>query len=146
MRARALIFSMYQHFFSLWPWTRGLAFFFSKTLSLLINFEKWVLELWYFTFLVTRPFCGYPETLTWEFGPLFENFNHVHNSSKVSVRSLIYYITFSCDKPIPWIPTLWSLWPWSLEFGLLFENFTFVYNFSTLSAWALMFHMSIPCD
>ena len=34
---------------------------FLKTLTLLITFEQWVLELWYFTwvFLVMRPFSGY---------------------------------------------------------------------------------------
>ena len=33
----------------------------SETLTLLITFEQWVLELWYFTwvFLVIRPFSGY---------------------------------------------------------------------------------------
>ena len=47
-------------FFTLvpWPWSFTL---FLKTLTLLITFEQWVLELWHFTwvFLVMRPFCWY---------------------------------------------------------------------------------------
>ena len=42
----------------LWPWSLTC---FLKTLTLLITFEQWVLDLWYFTWviLVTRSFCGY---------------------------------------------------------------------------------------
>ena len=41
-----------------WPWSLT---YFLKTLTLLINFDQWVLERWYFTwvFLVIRPFRGY---------------------------------------------------------------------------------------
>ena len=47
-------------FFTMWPWPSCLIYFL-KTLNLLITFEQWVLELWYFTwvFLVIRPFSGY---------------------------------------------------------------------------------------
>ena len=46
--------------FTLWPLPASLTYFL-KTLILLITFEQWVLELWYFTweFLKTRPFHGY---------------------------------------------------------------------------------------
>ena len=67
--ARSLIFHMSKHcdktfpkkqFFS--PVTLTLEFdpFCLKTLTLLITFEQWVLELWYFTwaFLVIRLFCS----------------------------------------------------------------------------------------
>ena len=68
--ARALIFHMsiprdktFQWvplFFTLWPWPWSLTYFF-KTLTVLITFELWVLELWYFTwvFLVIRPIRWY---------------------------------------------------------------------------------------
>ena len=70
MSARALIFHMsifcdktfpwIPLFLTLWPWPWILTHFL-KTLTLLIPFEQWVLELWYFTwvFLLIIPFCGY---------------------------------------------------------------------------------------
>ena len=75
--ARALIFHMsipcdntfpwVPLFFTLWPWPSSLTHFL-KTLTLLITFEQWVLELWYFTwvFFVMRPFCGYHYLLPWD--------------------------------------------------------------------------------
>ena len=44
-------------FFTLWPWPWSWTHFL-KTLTLLITFKQWVLELWYFTwiFSVIRPF------------------------------------------------------------------------------------------
>ena len=74
--ARALIFHMsipcdktfpwIPLFFTLWPWPWSLTYF-CKTLTLLITFEQWVLELWYFTwvFLVIRPFCWYLTFWPW---------------------------------------------------------------------------------
>ena len=65
MSARALIFHMsipcdktfpwVPLFFTLWPWLWSLTYFL-KTLTLLITFEKWVLEISYCTwaFLLTR--------------------------------------------------------------------------------------------
>ena len=49
-------------FLKLWPWPWSLTHYFFKTLPLLITFEKWVLELWYFTWMFPgiKPFCGYP--------------------------------------------------------------------------------------
>ena len=70
VNARALIFHMsipcdkivplVPLFYTLWPWPWSLTHFL-KTLTLLITFEQWMLELWYFTwvFLVIRPFRGY---------------------------------------------------------------------------------------
>ena len=66
-------------FFTMWPWPWSLTHF-KKTLTLLITFEQWVLELWYFTWvsLVIKPFRGYhyfftlwpwPESLTYFFKP-----------------------------------------------------------------------------
>ena len=68
--ARALIFHMsipcdetflwVPLFFTLWSWLWSLTHFL-KTLTLLITFEQWVLEVWYFTWipLVKRSFCWY---------------------------------------------------------------------------------------
>ena len=87
--ARALIFHMnipcdktfswVPLFFTLWPWPWSLTHFLKKTLTLLIAFEQWVLELWYFTwvFLVIRPFHGYHYFLHRDLDlgvwPFFEN-------------------------------------------------------------------------
>ena len=72
MKTRALIFHMsipsgktFQRVptsFTLWPWPWSLNFF-QKTLTLLINVEKWVLELLYFrwVFYVTRTLRGYQQ-------------------------------------------------------------------------------------
>ena len=53
-------------FFTLWPWpcTCSLTYLL-KTLTLLITFQQWVLELCCFTwvFLVIRPFCKYQHFL-----------------------------------------------------------------------------------
>ena len=92
---------------------------FFLTLTLLITFEQWALELWYFTgaFLVTRPFRGYtnifdPVTLTLELDPFFENFNLANNFWTVSAGSLIFHMSIPCDKTFPWVPLFFTLWPW----------------------------------
>ena len=84
--ARALIFHMsipcdktfllVPLFFILWPWPWSLNHFL-KTLTILITFEQWVLELWHFTWvsLMIRPLVALFFTLTWEFDLLFKNFN-----------------------------------------------------------------------
>ena len=67
----------------------------SETLIVLITFEQWVLELWYFTwiFLVIRLFREYhyflPVTLTLEFDPFI-------------LKTLILLITFE-----QWVLELW---------------------------------------
>ena len=51
---------------TLWPWPWSLIHFL-KTLTLVMTFEQWVLEFWYFTwiFLVVKPRCGYYYFLPW---------------------------------------------------------------------------------
>ena len=74
----------------------------SETLILLITFEQWVLELWYFTwvFLMVIPFRGYlffaTVTLTLEFDLLFEKFvNIANNFWTVSARALIFHMSIA---------------------------------------------------
>ena len=68
------------------------------TLLLVITFEQWALELWYFpwAFLVTRPFLGtkifYPMTLTFEFDLFFKNFKLVNYQDNVPVTLAIFEI------------------------------------------------------
>ena len=58
---------------------------FLKTLTLLITFEQWMLEVWYliWVFLVIRNSCGYHHFFTlWPWPwiwPIFENFNLAYN-------------------------------------------------------------------
>ena len=86
-----------------WPWPRRLTYFL-KTLNLLINFEQWVIELWYFTwvFYETKTPSGTNNVdlviLTLEFGVLFKNFNLAHNFWRVRARDLIFHMNISCDK------------------------------------------------
>ena len=91
---------------------------FLKTLTLLITFEQWVIEIWYFTwvFLVIRPFCGYhyflPCDLDLGVWPIFENFNLANNVWTVSARALIFHVSIPCDKTFPWVPLFFTMWPW----------------------------------
>ena len=84
--ARALIFHMsipcdktfpwVPLFFTLWPWTWRMTYIL-KTLTLLITFDQWVLELWYFTWVLlwlNLSLCSIIfdlVTLTWKFDLLF---------------------------------------------------------------------------
>ena len=104
----------------------------SKTLTLLITFEQWVLELRYFTWIfpVIRCFCGYhyyfflflPVTLTLELDPFFENFNLSNNFWTVSVRALIFHMSIPCDKSFLWVPLFFTLWLWPLTLLITFEQ------------------------
>ena len=161
MNARGLIFHMsipcdktfpwIQLFLTLWSWPESLTYFL-KTLTLLITFEQWVLELWYFTwvFLVIRPFSGYhyfwPCDLDLGVWPNF-------------LKTLTLLITFE-----QWLLELWYFtWVFlvirpscgyhyflscDLDLGVWTTYFklNLAYNFWTVSARALIFHMSIPCD
>ena len=72
-----------------------------ETLPLLITFEQWILELWYFTWIfpVIRPFRGYhyflPCDLDLGVWPIFWT---------VSARALIFYTNIPCDKTFLWVP------------------------------------------
>ena len=102
--ARALIFHMiipcdktFQWvplFFTLWPWPWSLTHFL-KTLTLLITVELWVLELWYFTWvlLVIRPLSGYHYFFTLWPWPL---------SLTYFLKTLTLLITFEL-----WVLELW---------------------------------------
>ena len=83
----------------------------SETFTLLITFEEWALELWYFTwvFLVTIPFSGYkhfePVALTLEMGLLFDL---VYNFSTVNATTLIIHI-ICYDKTFLLVPNFVTL-------------------------------------
>ena len=102
---------------------------FLETLTLLITFEQWVLELWYFTwvFLVIRPFRGYHYFLSCDLDlgdPFFENFNLVITFEKlvlyctweflVTESSYWYQDTCPCD--------LDHLWNWSSSGAFVFHK------------------------
>ena len=104
-------------FLTLWPWPWSLMYFL-KILTLIIAFEQWLLELWYFTwlFLVIRPFCGCHYflpcdlvTLTLDFDPFFENFNLANNFWAVNARALIFQMSNPYYEIFCWY---WTFWPW----------------------------------
>ena len=76
----------------------------SETLTLLITYEQWVLELWYFTwtFLVRRPFRGYHYVLPCDHNlgvwPFFKNFNLANTFWTVSALALLYDMSISSDN------------------------------------------------
>ena len=91
-------------FLPLWPWLWSLTYFL-KTLTLLITFEQWVLEVWYFTWIfpVIRPFRG------------CHYFWHCNN-----IRAFILHMSISCDKIFLLASRYLSLWPWpSLELAII---------------------------
>ena len=103
-----------------------------KTLTLLITFEQWVLELWYVTwvFLVIRPIIFYPVTLTLEFDPFFENFNLANNFLTMSAKALIFHMSFPCDKTFPWVPLFFfPLWPWTRSLTHFLKTLTLLITF-----------------
>ena len=115
----------------------------SETLTLLITFEQWVLELWYFTWIfpVIRPFHGYhfffhPLTFTLEFDPFFEQW-----------MLELWYFTWIFPV-VRLFRGYYYFLPCDLDHGVwhIFENFNLSYNFLTVSVRVLIFHMSIPCD
>ena len=139
--ARALIFNMSipcdktfpgaQLLFILWPWlpiffypvTLTWSFtHFLKTLTLLITFEYWVLQLLYskWVFLVIWP---------WSLTHFLEDFNLANNFRTASARSFIFHMSISCDKTFPWFHYFWHCMTLTLEFDPFFKNFNLAYNF-----------------
>ena len=72
----------------------------SETLTLLITFEQWVLELWFFTwvFPVIRPFVGYHYFLPCDLDLGVWPINLPNNFWTVSAKALIFHISIPCDK------------------------------------------------
>ena len=110
----------------------------SKTLTLLITFEQWVLELRYFTWIfpVIRCFRGYhyfifflPVTLTLD--PFFENFNLANNFWTVSVRALIFHMSISCHKALQWVPLFFYPVTLTLKFNPIFKTLTLLITFDS---------------
>ena len=74
-----------------------------------MTFEQWVLELWYFTWIlpVIRPFCGYHYfwhcDLDLEVSPIFfDTFHLAYNFWTVSARAFIFHMSIPFDKTFPW--------------------------------------------
>ena len=110
--ARALIFHMsivsgktfsgLPLFLTMWAWPWSLTYFL-KTLTLLV-FEKWMLGLWYFTwvFVVTDPFHGNHQFWSCDLDlgvwPTFRYFNLINNIWIASTRALIINTSIPWDK------------------------------------------------
>ena len=139
-------FSLVPLFFTLWPWPSCFTHFLT-TLTLLITFEQWVLELWYFTwvFLVIRPFSEYHYFWHWPWPCSLTHFLKTLNFLMIFEQWVLelWYFTgvFLVIRPFFFYPVTLTF-----EFDLLFSNINFANNFWIVSARALIFYMSIPCD
>ena len=156
--ARALIFHMVNPcdktfssvslFLTLWPEPLSPTYF-QKTLTLLITFELWLLELWYFTwvFLVARPFRLYLHFWPCDLD-LSLKFFYLANEFLNRVLELWIRISHEYFKrqDLSMDTNIFDLVTLTLEFELLFEIFNFVNHIWILRARALIFHMSIPWD
>ena len=97
---------------------------FLKNLILLITFEQWLLELWYFTMSIANgksfPLFFEFVTLTLEFVLLFKKFNLAYNFRKVSARAFIFYWVLLVARPFRvyqhFLPFDLGVWPnlWKL--------------------------------
>ena len=118
-------------FFTLWRWPCSLTYFL-KTLILLINFEQWVLELCYFTWviIVTWPFRGYQLFFTqwhwpWSLTYFFKIFNFAYIFWIVTSGALIMIMSIPCDKAFHFFyPVTLTLW-----INLHFEKVNLMDNF-----------------
>ena len=109
--------------FTLWPWPFSLTHLL-KNLILLITFEQWLLELWYFTMSIANgksfPLFFEFVTLTLEFVLLFKKFNLAYNFRKVSARAFIFYWVLLVARPFRvyqhFLPFDLGVWPnlWKL--------------------------------
>jgi hypothetical protein len=130
---------------TLWPWP-GCFTYLSKTLTLAISFEWYVLGLWYFSwaFLLSRPFCGYHQI--W----LCELDLGVFKTLTMPISFVWYILGF-------WYFT-WVLWKvfskgtnWfdlvtlTFMFDLLTENLNVGCIFWMVCIRVLIFHTSVCC-
>ena len=96
----------------------------SETLTLLITFEQWVLELWIFHMNIPcdKTIIFDYVTLTLELDQFFENFNLANKFWTVSARALIFHMSIPCDKTFLW------------------------FHYFLIDIRAFIWHMSISCD
>ena len=114
-----------------------------KTSTLLITFEQWVLELWYFTWLfpVMRPFRGYH--YFWYFWT-------------VRAIALIFHTNIPCDKTFSWVPLFFNLWHWPWRLTYFLKTLTLIISFEQWDldiwyfTWVFLeiwyFTWAFPCD
>ena len=100
----------------------------SETLTLLITFEKWMLVLWYFTwvFHVTKSFRGHQHFWACDLDLWIWTVTLLLTWT-VSSRASIFHMNILCDKTFPWAPTFLSPWPWSLTYFL--KTFTLLITY-----------------
>ena len=147
MSVRALIFHMsipcektfpwVPLFFTLWPWPRSLTYFL-KNLTLLITFEHWVLELWYFIWviIVTRSFQRYqhfflPYDLDLGVWPTFQKTLSLPITFGQWVLELwCFFMSIPCDKAFKFF----TLWPWPCSLTYILKRLTLLI---TSEQWGL---------
>ena len=112
----------------------------SETLTLLITFEQWMLELWYFTwvFLVIRSFHGYNYYFTlWPWPGVWPIFWKI-TFERWALE--LWYFTWVFLVISPFCGHHYSLLC-DLDLGVwrISENFNLAYNFFTVSARTLIY-------
>ena len=103
----------------------------SETLTLLITFEQWVLELWYFTWIFRdKTFLWVPLFFTlWPWPWSLTHFLKACHKKQWVLELWYFTWIFIYVSTIFFYP-----WPWSLTH--FFENFNLANNFWTVSARA----------
>ena len=130
-----------------WPWSVTYIF------TLLITFEKWVLELscliFHFSIHCDKTFHQYQRfwlcDLDLGVDQFFENFNLTTNFWAVSARALmhVFHMYILCDNIFSLVPNIFDPVTLTFEIGLLFENFNLATNYKQ---WVQEFHLNNPCN
>ena len=127
-------FHAYQHFFTLWLWSWGLAYYL-KTLTLLITFQQWLLEFSYFTwiFRVIRSFVD-TQTFDLDIWHIWKK-NKIYHKYLINIRAFIMHMNISFDRSLYWCQgicpcDLGHIWNWPLSGAFVFHKhilFSFCY-------------------
>ena len=112
----------------------------SKTLTLLMTLEQWVLELWYFTwaFLVIRPFQGYHYLWHWSLTHFLKTLTLLITFEQWVLE--LWYFTWVLLVARPFIVHQ-HFWTCNLDLGVwpIFENFLTLLITWTVRARSLIY-------
>ena len=91
-----------------WPWSYMLELSFCSSMNMLKSFKFSII---FRIFVHTRSKIG--GHIVFFFHSVL-NFNLANNFSNMSSIALIFHTNILCGKIFPWVPTFFTLWPWSL--------------------------------
>jgi hypothetical protein len=94
-------------------------------------------------------------TLTLAFDLFFENFNISFIFVRVGTRALIFHRSIHCDKTLPRVPKVLTIWPWPWSFAYSLKTLSLVtsllktLSLATSFEWYVLrffiFLMGVPC-